>query len=121
MSFSESIRHAQQRAWPAVRASLIRVRASRDVVLRDPHNATTAALARAKRNWDHVVADETVWALAKDGLLATEENAAVVRAAQAWVRTWDLQELATMDGEERALYEAVQLFSASLRDMSDVA
>lgn len=115
----QSIRHAQQRVWPAVQKSLVLVRAQRDAVRNDRHPSKSAE-ARAKIPWNRVVANETVWALAKDDMLATEEQAAVVAAARAWVTTWEEDGLSSMDEQERALYDAVQALAGSLRDMSDV-
>ncbi len=85
MSFRD-IRSAQKAVWPAVVESLRLRRAQRDAVHERPDLATAAATARARLPWNRVVADETIWAIAKADLLATPEHAAVVRAAREWLR-----------------------------------
>ena len=112
----QTIRSAQQTIWPKVRDNLDRIRVARESVTKD---STAAAQARARVPWNHVVANEAVWAIAKSDLLATPEQAAVVQAAKRWVATWDESDLSTMDGEERALYRAVQAYAASFDPPAD--
>lgn len=110
MSF-RTVRDAQQATWPRIRESLDRHRASRDLIKADP-NATTAALARARKPWSRVVAEETVWAIAKEDLLATQQHAAVIQAAREWAASWANEGPPTLaDGDDPCdvvLYAAVQ-------------
>lgn len=115
MSF-RSIRETQTAVWPAVRASLDRHRANREATRADPR-ATEAAKRRAERPWSRVVSEETVWALTKQGFLCTPEQAAVVKAAQEWGRSWDKADGPPdeMDAEEDvALYAAVQSLASAI-------
>lgn len=116
-----TIRSAQQAVWPAVKDSIARHAASRRAVKEDPAVATVAARNRARKPWDRVVAEETVWAIAKADLLATPEQAAVIEAAREWARSWptDLD----LDDEEVALYTAVQALATSFtpQDKEEVA
>lgn len=112
MSF-QTIRSAQQTIWPKVRDSLDRIRASREAV---NENSTSAAKARARVPWNHVVANEAVWAIAKSDLLATPEAAAVVTAAREWLATTgpDMAEFPELyDPIDFALRDAVQNYVAS--------
>jgi hypothetical protein len=121
MSF-QTIRQAQQRAWPRVRESLGIRKAQREAVHADPATATAAATARARIPWNRVVADETVWALAKEDLLNTPEDAEVIKAARAWAASWPNGQPPTSDTDEpedTALYAAVQALGASLRTIDD--
>lgn len=119
MSF-RTVRDAQQATWPRIRESLDRHRLSRDAVKADPH-PTTAALARARKPWSRVVAEEAVWAVAKEDLLATEQHAAVIQAARAWAKTFpEKPSLAEGDEpEDIALYEAVQTLATQFDPPAD--
>lgn len=83
MSF-QTIRSAQQTIWPKVRDNLDRIRAAREAVTKD---STPAAQARARIPWNHVVANEAVWALAKSDLLASPEQAKVIEVSRRWLAT----------------------------------
>jgi hypothetical protein len=64
-----------------------------------------------------VVAEETVWSLAKQGLLCSEEQWAVIEAAREWVQSWDRADGPPdeMDAEEDIkLYAAVQALGAAI-------
>lgn len=115
MSFG-TVRYAQKKIWPRVRDSLDRLRANREAALHDP-SATTSALARAKKPWNRAVAEETVWALAHENLLATPEQQRVVQAARDWARFYD--EIEDPCAEDEALYSAVQALAADLSEISD--
>lgn len=120
MSF-RTVRVAQQTVWPRVRESLDRHRLSREAVKAD-RNATTAALARARKPWSRVVAEETVWAIAKEDLLATPEQAAVVKAAREWMKSWELVGGINREEDDRydiALYDAVQVLLATFDPPAD--
>jgi hypothetical protein len=106
-----TVRSAQKAIWPAVAASIERHRLSRAQTEKDGVLATAAARARARVPWNRVVANETVWALAKADLLATPEQAAVLSAAKAWTKSWQGQAPSLADGYEQddvQLYRAVQ-------------
>lgn len=109
MSF-RSIRNAQSAVWPTVKDSLRRVRASRALVAKDPSKASKSALQRARIPWDRVVANETVWAIARADLLATQAQAEVIHAARLWAKSWDPEPPAVGrdDPEDVDLYAAVQ-------------
>lgn len=112
MSF-QTIRSAQQTIWPKVRESLDRIRVAREAVTKD---STPAAQARARIPWNHVVANEAVWAIAKSDLLATPEAAAVVTAAREWLATTgpDMAEFPELyDPIDFALRDAVQAYVIS--------
>lgn len=112
MSF-QTIRSAQQTIWPKVRESLDRIRVAREAVTKD---STPAAQARARIPWNHVVANEAVWAIAKSDLLATPEAAAVVTAAREWLATTgpDMAEFPELyDPIDFALRDAVQAYVTS--------
>lgn len=116
MSF-RTIRHAQSAVWPTVRESLEMHKKSRDATKNNPR-ATRSAQSRARIPWSRVVANETVWAVAKQGLLASEEAAAVITAAKAWVQDWESQGVVPnlRDGDDKtdiALYEAVQALATA--------
>lgn len=85
MSFKD-IRHVQQDVWPDVERSVRLQDASREAALRDPRGLTKSALRRSKMDRDRVIADETVWAIARADLLATPEAAGVIQAARAWLK-----------------------------------
>lgn len=112
MSF-QTIRSAQQTIWPKVRESLDHIRVAREAVTKD---STPAAQARARIPWNHVVANEAVWAIAKSDLLATPEAAAVVTAAREWLATTgpDMAEFPEdYDPIDFALRDAVQAYVTS--------
>jgi len=112
MSF-QTIRSAQQAIWPKVRDSLDRIRAAREAV---NENSTSAAKARARIPWNHVVANEAVWAIAKSDLLATPEAAAVIKAAREWLATVGpdmAQYPQDFDPCDFALRDAIQTYVAS--------
>lgn len=113
MSFRD-IRHAQQAVWPTVMDSLDRHREARNALRGNP-NATVAAKARARIPWNRVVANETVWGLAKQGRLVLPEQAAVVQAARDWVKSWEDYDIAQigMDPWEKALYDAVRALATA--------
>lgn len=121
MSF-RTIRDAQQTVWPRVKDSLDRHRHSRKLVEQDPSAHSAAAKARARVPWNHVVANETVWAIAKADLLNTAEQAAVLQAARAWAKSWQtLGPPSLSTGDEQTdvdLYNAVQAL-ASYAEVSD--
>lgn len=95
--------------------SLDRVRVTRETVKANPELYTRSAVTRAERGWTRVVIEETVWAIAKCGLLHSAEEAAVVNAAKAWAKSWeDLDDLAEAEPEDRALYDAVQALASAL-------
>ena len=111
MSF-RSIRETQQRVWPAIQNSLERHRRAREIAQNDPL-ATKAAQARARKPWTRVVMEETVWALAKDDMLASPAASDVVQAARAWAASWAKDPdgppaLGKDDREDVELYNAVQ-------------
>jgi hypothetical protein len=124
MSF-HTIRAAQQAVWPRVKESLDRHRQSRRAVEANPDLHTAAARARARIPWNHVVANETVWAIAKADLLNTPEQAAVLAAAKAWVRSWEVEGAPpnSQDDtpEDVALYGAVQEWASSVKIPDDIA
>jgi hypothetical protein len=119
MSYRD-IRNAQQAVWPAIVASLDRHRASRLAIRRDP-NPTVAAAARSRKPWDRVVAEETVWTLAKADLLCLPEQAAVVKAAKEWAASWmSLPPNPEVDEEaDVALYAAVQALATAPANLPD--
>jgi len=84
MSFRD-IRHAQAEIWPDVQESIRLQDASREAAQRHPHDLTKSARRRAKVDRDRVIANETVWAIAKANALATPEAAKVIEAARAWL------------------------------------
>lgn len=88
MSF-KNIRAVQQQIWPMVRDSIDRVRDSRKAVEANPAGATSAALTRARKPWNKVVMEETVWAIAKSDLLITPEERTVLDRAIEWAESWD--------------------------------
>lgn len=112
MSF-RTIRQAQTSVWPAVKKSIELQKAARDEVRENPRGATRAAQTRAALPWNRVVANETVWAIAKADLLMTPEHAGVIDAAREWVASWDEDILDDMDAEERRLYAAVQALATA--------
>jgi len=116
MSFRH-IRHTQTDVWSKIQASLKIHRASRKAIEKGEF-ATHAARRNAGRPWDRIVVEETVWTLAKDGKLATEESAAVIKAAQEWARTGPI-DLSELDEAERALYDAVQAFAVAFDPPAD--
>jgi hypothetical protein len=83
----KTIREVQNTVWPVVRDSLDRVRESREATKKNP-NATESARTRARKPWNKVVSEETVWAIAKADLLATPRERAVIQAAVEWYKTW---------------------------------
>jgi hypothetical protein len=119
MTFRD-IRHAQQRIWPAVQDSIARHTAARDALTVD---SSTAAKARARKPWNRVVMEESVWAMAHEDLLATPEAAEVVRAAKEWAASWpEPPEENGSDPEaltDCALYQAVQALASSLAAVPD--
>jgi ribonuclease D len=111
-----TIRDAQQATWPAVQASLERHKASRAATEALGKAATAAAKARARTPWNRVVANETVWALAKADLLNSKEQAAVLTAAREWAHDLGPELLSypdDFDQVEHNLYRAVQVLIAS--------
>ena len=115
-----TIREAQKTIWPAVQESLERHRAARRAIEADPRSASTAARVRANRPWNRVVAEETVWAVAKADLLNTPEDAAVIQAARAWARSWSSPPDEHDEKEDRALYAAVQALAATPEIPDDI-
>jgi hypothetical protein len=83
----KTIREVQNTVWPVVRDSLDRVRESREATKKNP-NATESARTRARKPWNKVVSEETVWAIAKANLLATPDQRAVIEAATDWYYAW---------------------------------
>jgi hypothetical protein len=118
-----TIREAQKTIWPAVQESLERHRAARRAIEADPRSASTAARVRANRPWNRVVAEETVWAVAKADLLNTPEDAAVIRAAREWARDIGPDLKSDPDDFEDAdhkLYRAVQALVATPEIPDDI-
>jgi hypothetical protein len=116
MSLSRFVRTTTQAAWPAVKTSLEIHNAQRRAVKADPHGATQSARSRAEKPWSRVVAEETVWALAKQGLVCSEEQHAVVEAAKAWVRAFgnDVAGDPDAEPEDVELYRAVQALASAV-------
>ncbi len=120
MSF-QTIRSAQQTIWPKVRESLDRIRVAREAV---NENSTAAAKARARIPWNHVVANEAVWAMAKSDLLATPESANVVEVARRWLATTgpDMAEFPEdYDKIDFELRDAIQAYVTSFDPPADEA
>lgn len=116
MSFPRQVRQTASAVWPAVKTSLDIVNANRKAVLADPGSATPAALSRARRPWSRVVLEESLWALGRQGYLCSPEQAAVIQAAQDWVKSWpkDLPPDDNDPEEDRVLYDAVQVLAATV-------
>lgn len=86
MSFKD-IRHVQQDVWPDVERSVKLQDASRVAGERlDPRVLSKSARNRLRIPRDRVIADETVWAIARADLLAVPEAAEVIRAAREWLK-----------------------------------
>lgn len=116
-----TIREAQKTVWPRVRESLDRHRASREAVANDPF-ASSAAQTRAKVPWNRVVADETVWAIAKADLLSSPDQAAVLTKARNWARDVGRDIAAhpqDFEHTDRELYRAIQAWLATLEEIPD--
>lgn len=117
MSF-KTIRSAQREVWPAVQESLDINRQQRAAVANDPDGATTAAKKRASTPWNRVVANETVFAIAKADLLATPEQAAVIEAARKWADSFGDDPPTNPlhdDPDDIALYEAIEALDEESR------
>jgi hypothetical protein len=84
----KTIRDTLTTVWPQVRESLDRVRESRDAVRANPGAASVSAQTRARRSWNKVVAEETIWAIAKADLLTTPQEREVLEAAKDWYYAW---------------------------------
>lgn len=119
MTIFQTVRHAQQTVWPVIRVSLDLHRAARDAYRANPAGATTAAATRAEKPWTRVVADEAVWAVAKQGLLLSEESTAVIEAAKKWAKLGPVGSDLGDDPEDIELYEAVQTLASSLAEMNE--
>ncbi len=121
MSF-KTVRHAQNAVWPTVRESLRLHQASR-AAAREGKTLSSMEQRDAKKSWNRVVSEETVWAIARSDLLGSPEVAAVVQAAKDWVTSCrDLGlEPSDLDTQERALYDAVQSLAASFDPPADEA
>lgn len=121
MSF-KTVRHAQNTVWPPVRESLRLHQASR-AAAREGKKLSSMEERDAKKSWNRVVSEETVWAIAKSDLLASPEVAAVVNAAKDWVHGCAELEIlpSDLDPQERALYDAVQALAASFDPPDDEA
>lgn len=122
MSF-RTIRSAQQAIWPRVWESLERHRHSRKLVADNPKAHGAAARSRANVPWNRVVANETIWAIAKADLLNTPEQADVLTAARAWAKSWQdcgPPSSSTDDQTDIDLYNAVQKL-ASFAEIPDEA
>lgn len=113
-----TIRLAQQATWPKVRESLALHRASR-AALRDGAAPTAMAARDARKPWDRVVMEETVWAIAKANQLASPEAAEVIRAARAWAAVGPIGDDYGDDPEDIALYEAVQALVSTPSEVPD--
>lgn len=117
----QTIRAAQQAVWPAVGRSLALHRGHREAAHANPRLVSAAARARARVPWNRVVANETVWAIAKADLLNTPEQADVLRAARAWVKSWSNPPRDPVDlPEDIELYRAVQALVTVLDIPDDV-
>ena len=84
MSYKD-IRHAQRVVWPEVEKSMRRQDAARLVVQRRPELHTSSARRRARTPRDEVIAQETIWALAKNDLLLTPATQKVIQVARRWL------------------------------------
>lgn len=103
----DSTRHAEDKAWPAVKAAL--AEQTTPIVI--------DKLVRTKQSRSNVrfVVEQTIQAIAAAGLLRTPVDADVIGKAVAWHESWDEEDLEPMlqggtlegDTEERELYEAV--------------
>jgi hypothetical protein len=103
-----------------VRKSLDIRRLQREAVANDP-SPTRAAVTRSRIPWNRVVADETVWAIAKADLLCSEETAAVIEAAKAWTKSFSSPPRADLDDPtDIALYAAVQSLGSSLESLTEL-
>jgi hypothetical protein len=105
----KTIREVQNAVWPVVRDSLDRVRESREATKKNPQ-ATESARTRARKPWNRVICEETVWAIAKANMLATPKERAVIDAAQEWYCSWGGFGPEAEDKEDTELYEAVEKF-----------
>ena len=106
MSFTRMIREIQTSNWPVVRDSLRRHREGRRATTELGDQATPAARHRLRKPWDRIVFEEVVWMLAKEHVICTPAQTAVVNAAKEWAKEYgDLDDPAPCD---RALYKAVQ-------------
>jgi len=84
----KTIRDTLTTVWPQVRESLDRVRESRDAVRANPDGASSSAQTRARRSWNKVVAEETIWAIAKADLLTTPQERKALETLKDWYYTW---------------------------------
>lgn len=119
MSF-KTIRDAVSTVAPTVRESLEIHRAKREEVRANPEAHSPAARTRAQRGWNRVVIEETVWAIAKNDLLASPEQRAVIEAAKAWAQTWQNDVVPNPEHDDPAdcaLFDAVM---ALVREEEDV-
>lgn len=122
MSF-KTVRHAQNTVWPSVRESLRLHQASR-AAAREGKKLSSMEERDAKKSWNRVVSEETVWAIAKSDLLASPEAAAVVDAAKQWLRDVgpEMIEYPNDFGfADRKLRDAVQSLAASFDPPDDEA
>jgi len=107
-----TIRQAQQVAWPKVKQSLGLHKASR-AALRHGEHGSAMEVRDARKSWDRVVMDETVWAIAKADLLASPEHAAVIQAARNWAKLGPIGSDWGDSDEDIALYNAVQALATA--------
>lgn len=117
MSIPRLVRATSSAIWPAVKVSLEIRTAQRKAVAKDPDAFTPAARARAERSWTRVVLEESLWTLAKQGLLCSEEQQNVVEAARAWARSWINADGPpdSMDAQEdQDLYAAIQALASAI-------
>jgi len=114
----KTVRQAQQAAWPKVKESMRLHRASRAAHLRG-EQLSSMEQRDLRKSIERVASDETVWALAKMDLLASQARADVIIAARDWAKSCPPLSEYDMDAEEAALYAAVQALATDPADIPD--
>lgn len=119
----KTVRHAQNAVWPTVRESLRLHQASRAAAW-EGKKLSRMEERDAKKSWNRVVSEETVWAIARSDLLASPEEAAVLAAAKQWLRDVgpEMIEYPEEFGfADRKLRDAVQALATSFDPPDDEA
>lgn len=107
----DSIRHAQRRTWPIVKAS---IEAETTPIVIDK-----MATSRHVRSNIRFVVEETIEALAKAGLLRTPADADVIGKAEEWFGELDSDDDA-YEAAEEALVNAVAKLLDEVKDRPGV-
>lgn len=106
------IEHARKKVWPEVQR-LIDQSTHRIADLAGVEEAAFSyleeyvATGNNARNRRRVICSETIWALARMGLLRTGQEGDVIAAAKAWASSWEEGDLNDALPEDLALVKAV--------------